>query len=348
MVGVEVDVGEQAIMLRRGVLGKLPRQRSQLADEELEVDLELLAGARSLPPGLGLRDPRDLLGEPHPAVAEQLAKAHEAVDLVEVHGLAVGHPPQALHVERQARIVARGAAPVDPQLAQVEQHAVIEVALIDVGADLTLVLSEFLCRALGVQHEAVSHEIDRCEVGFEAAAPELGEVGIGREFEHALDDGGEDRLGEHFLVLTGSWPREVVAQVPAAVEPAVPACLLVEERRKPSELCRDRRHRHQNAAESVKTSPRSGRASEAAATVRRVTPASSPTDLTAAELEALRSAGAWYAKYHVVRVAELADDPSAYAESRRDKFLALVSALRKLGFEMALPDALRSDERQAA
>jgi hypothetical protein len=49
-----------------------------------------------------------------------------------------------------------------------------------------------------------------------------------------------------------------------------------------------------------------------------------------------------------VRFAELADDPSAYAESRRDKFLALVSALRKLGFEMALPDALRSDERQAA
>ncbi len=73
-----------------------------------------------------------------------------------------------------------------------------------------------------------------------------------------------------------------------------------------------------------------------------------PSDLTPAELEALRGAGAWYAKYHAVRVAELADDPSAYAESRRDKFLALVSALRKLGFEMALPDELRSDERQAA
>jgi len=47
-------------------------------------------------------------------------------------------------------------------------------------------------------------------------------------------------------------------------------------------------------------------------------------------------------------VAELAEDPSAYAESRRDKFLALVSALRKLGFEMALPDELRSNERRAA
>ena len=71
-------------------------------------------------------------------------------------------------------------------------------------------------------------------------------------------------------------------------------------------------------------------------------------DLTEAELEALRGAGAWYAKYHAVRVAELADDRSAYAEHKRDKFLTLVEALRKLGFEMALPDALRPDERQAA
>ncbi len=77
-------------------------------------------------------------------------------------------------------------------------------------------------------------------------------------------------------------------------------------------------------------------------------PAGNIGELTTAEVEALRSAGAWYAKYHAVRIAELADDPSAYAESRRDKFLTLVSALRKLGFEMAVPDELRSGERQAA
>lgn len=79
--------------------------------------------------------------------------------------------------------------------------------------------------------------------------------------------------------------------------------------------------------------------------------AMSPTsadDLTPAELEALRGAAAWYAKYHAVRVAELADDPSAYAEHKREKFLTLVQGLRKLGFEMALPDTLRSHERQAA
>jgi len=77
-------------------------------------------------------------------------------------------------------------------------------------------------------------------------------------------------------------------------------------------------------------------------------PPADADDLTTAELEALRGAGAWYAKYHAVRVAELADDPSAYAEHKRERFLTLVGALRKLGFEMALPDELRSRERRAA
>jgi hypothetical protein len=71
-------------------------------------------------------------------------------------------------------------------------------------------------------------------------------------------------------------------------------------------------------------------------------------ELTTAELEALRAAGAWYAKYHAVRVAELADDPSAYAERKRENFMTLLGALRKLGFEMAVPDALRRDRQRAA
>lgn len=79
-----------------------------------------------------------------------------------------------------------------------------------------------------------------------------------------------------------------------------------------------------------------------------VIPEGAIDDLSPDELAALRSAGAWYAKYHAVRIGELADDPSAYAEERREKYLALVSGLRKLGFEMALPDALRAAERQAA
>jgi hypothetical protein len=94
--------------------------------------------------------------------------------------------------------------------------------------------------------------------------------------------------------------------------------------------------------------PDTAAASGQGATVPLVVLPPNAYDLTPTELEALRGAGAWYAKYHAVRVAELADDPSAYAEQKREKFLALVAALRKLGFEMALPDALRADEQQAA
>ncbi len=89
-------------------------------------------------------------------------------------------------------------------------------------------------------------------------------------------------------------------------------------------------------------------ASATRATVRRVDTLTTTGDLAPEELEALRAAGAWYAKYHAVRISELADDPSAYAKDKREKFLTLITALRKLGFEMALPDALRADARQAA
>ncbi len=71
-------------------------------------------------------------------------------------------------------------------------------------------------------------------------------------------------------------------------------------------------------------------------------------DLTVDELAALRAAGAWYAKYHSARIAEMADDPSAYAERKRDDYLTLVTALRKLGFDMALPDALNPSAQRAA
>jgi hypothetical protein len=82
----------------------------------------------------------------------------------------------------------------------------------------------------------------------------------------------------------------------------------------------------------------------------RLSPVSSTTaaDLSAEELRVLRSAGAWYAKYHAARMAELAEDTSAYGERRRDDYLLLVTALRKLGFDMALPDALRAIEQHAA
>ncbi len=70
--------------------------------------------------------------------------------------------------------------------------------------------------------------------------------------------------------------------------------------------------------------------------------------LTRAELDALRNAAAWYAQYHHAKIEEALDDRSAYAMIRRERYIALVSALRKLGFDMALPDALAAELRSAA
>ncbi len=70
--------------------------------------------------------------------------------------------------------------------------------------------------------------------------------------------------------------------------------------------------------------------------------------MTLDEVVALRRAGAWYAKYHASRVAEAAEDRSLYAERERERFLTLLTALRKLGFEMAVPDALRDELGKAA
>lgn len=70
--------------------------------------------------------------------------------------------------------------------------------------------------------------------------------------------------------------------------------------------------------------------------------------MTPAELEALRGAAAWYAKYNHAKIEDSLDDPSAYAMVQRERYVALVSALRKLGFDMALPDALAAELRSAA
>lgn len=66
------------------------------------------------------------------------------------------------------------------------------------------------------------------------------------------------------------------------------------------------------------------------------------TELTSAEHEALLSAAVWYFKRHARIIADEADDRSALAVARRDDFLELHRALRKLGMPVALPDELRS------
>jgi hypothetical protein len=181
MIGIQLDVGEQALVLRCRILRKESRQRTQLADEELEIDLQVVTDSRAVSPRLGLRNSLDLFLHPHRAVAEKAAEADEAVDLVDVERFPVGDLPKSSDIEREPGIVPVHPASVHPQLTQVEQHAVVEMALVDVGADLPLVVVQILQRALRVEHEAVSNEVDRREIRLQAAAAELREVRVRRK-----------------------------------------------------------------------------------------------------------------------------------------------------------------------
>lgn len=238
---------------------------------------------------------------------------------------------------------------VDAQLFEVEQHAVVQVPLVDVGADLPFVVAELLRRRFGVEHEAVGDEVHRCEVWLEPAAAELREVRIGSEAEDPLEESGKQRFGQELLVLARPCAVEVVAQRTSAVELLEQSATLVDDPLEPADLVRNRSGAHQNPARSAPDRARTTLPSEPRASFRTVqTSIASDTGLTTDELAALRRAGAWYAKYHAVRIADLAEDPSAYAERKREDFLTLVDALRKLGFEMAVPDALRDEQRRAA
>ena len=62
--------------------------------------------------------------------------------------------------------------------------------------------------------------------------------------------------------------------------------------------------------------------------------------LSSEEQAAVRSAAVWYFKRHARIIAEQADDPAAHAVARRDDFLRLHAALRKLDVPVALPDEL--------
>lgn len=78
--------------------------------------------------------------------------------------------------------------------------------------------------------------------------------------------------------------------------------------------------------------------------------AGSTQALTPQEIQALKSAASWYAKYHARIIAESADDPSAYARAQRDRYVALLSGLDKLGVQVRNPllDAQSEIERKAA
>jgi hypothetical protein len=63
-------------------------------------------------------------------------------------------------------------------------------------------------------------------------------------------------------------------------------------------------------------------------------------ELDAPELEALIGAATWYAKYHERMIAELADDSSALAETKRERFQDLHRGLSKLGVRLRRPGSL--------
>lgn len=63
-------------------------------------------------------------------------------------------------------------------------------------------------------------------------------------------------------------------------------------------------------------------------------------DLSAAERDALVGAAAWYANYRAHDIAADADDSSLAAVTERERYLALIGALQKLGLRVALPDEL--------
>jgi hypothetical protein len=63
-------------------------------------------------------------------------------------------------------------------------------------------------------------------------------------------------------------------------------------------------------------------------------------ELSQRELEAVIGAATWYAKYHERMISELADDRSALATSRRDRYQQLYNGLAKLGVRLRRPEGI--------
>lgn len=59
--------------------------------------------------------------------------------------------------------------------------------------------------------------------------------------------------------------------------------------------------------------------------------------LTEDEVTEIRKAATWYAKYHARIIAEGADDHSAAAVAKRDRYLSLIKGLRKMGVRIVDP-----------
>ena len=62
--------------------------------------------------------------------------------------------------------------------------------------------------------------------------------------------------------------------------------------------------------------------------------------LSERELDAVIGAAVWYAKYHERIITELADDRSALAVSRRDRYRQLYNGLAKLEVRLRRPEGI--------
>ncbi len=71
-------------------------------------------------------------------------------------------------------------------------------------------------------------------------------------------------------------------------------------------------------------------------------------DLDPEERDALLGAATWFANYHAGMIADLADDTSSQAVAKRERFHALVTALRKLGVRIPPPEILLEPTDRAA
>jgi antitoxin (DNA-binding transcriptional repressor) of toxin-antitoxin stability system len=71
-------------------------------------------------------------------------------------------------------------------------------------------------------------------------------------------------------------------------------------------------------------------------------------ELTAREREALLDAARWYARHRAHDIVDEVTDGSAYAVAERERYLALISALRKSGVRIAVPDELQPRQNAAA
>jgi dihydrodipicolinate synthase/N-acetylneuraminate lyase len=63
--------------------------------------------------------------------------------------------------------------------------------------------------------------------------------------------------------------------------------------------------------------------------------------LSERERAAVVEAAVWYAKHHTAIIAGSADDRSAMAVARRERFQDLYDGLAKLGVRLVRPDGLR-------